>query len=263
MALRPMEFASFNVSEPDVVIATAIHNGHDLRAGLAALSAIDDATRLREEDPHTGAIASRFPNSVVVNRSRFEVDLNRERKEAVYIGPDDAWGLDVWRHDLTEGELAASLSLYDRFYLDLSAALDRLVTDSGGFVLYDIHSYNHRRLGPDAEPDPAEDSPVVNLGTGSLPEKWKPVADAFMESLRATTFEGDRLDVRENVRFEGRQLAKWVHERYGELGCALAIELKKVFMDEWTGEVDPERMARLGDALLASGPDVRRAWELA
>jgi N-formylglutamate deformylase len=84
-----------------------------------------------------------------------------------------------------------------------------------------------------------------------------------MESLRATTFEGDRLDVRENVRFEGRQLAKWVHERYGELGCALAIELKKVFMDEWTGEVDPERMARLGDALLASGPNVRRAWELA
>ena len=258
-----MEFASFNVSEPDVVITTAIHNGHDLRAGLAALSAIDDETRLREEDPHTGAIASRFANSVVVNRSRFEVDLNRDREEAVYTGPDDAWGLDVWRHDLTEGELAASLALYDRFYFDLAAVLDGLVADHGGFVLYDIHSYNHRRRGPDVEPDPAEESPVVNLGTGSLPEKWKPVADAFMESLRSTTFDGDRLDVRENVRFEGRQLARWVHERYGELGCALAIELKKVFMDEWTGEVDPERLSWLGDALLASGHDVRRAWELA
>jgi N-formylglutamate deformylase len=258
-----MEFASFDVSEPDLLIATAIHNGHDLRAGLADLSAIDDATRLREEDPHTGVIAARFANSVVVNRSRFEVDLNRGRDDAVYTDPESAWGLDVWRRELTEEELAASLALYDRFYLDLASILDRVVADHGGFVLYDIHSYNHRRLGPDADPDPAEESPVVNLGTGSLPEKWKPVADAFMESLRSNTFDGARLDVRENVRFEGRQLASWVHENYGDLGCALAVELKKVFMDEWTGEVDPARLSRLGDALLASGPDVRRAWELA
>ncbi len=258
-----MEFASFNVSEPDVLIATAIHNGHDLRASLADLPAIDDATRLREEDPHTGAIASRFANSVVVNRSRFEVDLNRERDEAVYTDPESAWGLEVWRRDLTEEELAASLALYDRFYLDLSSILDRLVADHGGFVLYDIHSYNHRRLGPVADPEPAEHSPVVNLGTGSLPARWKPVADAFMESLRSNTFDGVRLDVRENVRFEGRALAGWVHEHYGELGCALAIEVKKVFMDEWTGEVDPKRMSQLGDALIASGSEVRRAWEMA
>lgn len=258
-----MEFASFNVSEPDVLIATAIHNGHDLRPGLADLSAIDDATRLREEDPHTGAIASRFANSVVVNRSRFEVDLNRDRDEAVYTGPESAWGLDVWRRDLTEEELDASLALYDRFYHELATTLDRLAKDHGGFVLYDIHSYNHRRPGPDAEPDPNEESPVVNLGTGSLPEKWRPVADALMEGLRSSTFDGARLDVRENVRFEGRQLARWVHENYGELGCALAIELKKVFMDEWTGEVYADRISRLGDALLASGPDVRRARELA
>ena len=258
-----MEFASFNLSEPDVLIATAIHNGHDLRASLADLPAIDDATRLREEDPHTGAIASRFANSVVVNRSRFEVDLNRVRDEAVYTDPESAWGLEVWRRDLTEEELAASLALYDRFYLDLSSILDRLVADHGGFVLYDIHSYNHRRLGPVADPEPAEHSPVVNLGTGSLPARWKPVADAFMESLRSNTFDGVRLDVRENVRFEGRALAGWVHEHYGELGCALAIEVKKVFMDEWTGEVDPKRMSQLGDALIASGSEVRKAWVMA
>jgi N-formylglutamate amidohydrolase len=258
-----MEFASFNLSEPDVLIATAIHNGHDLGASLADLLAIDDATRLREEDPHTGVIASRFANSVVVNRSRFEVDLNRERDEAVYTDPESAWGLEVWWRDLTEEELAASLALYDRFYLDLSSSLDLLVADHGGFVLYDLHSYNHRRLGPDADPEPAEHSPVVNLGTGSLPARWEPVAEAFMESLRSNLFDGVSLDVRENVRFEGRALAGWVHEHYGELGCALAIEVKKVFMDEWTGEVDPKRMSQLGDALIASGSEVRRAWEMA
>ena len=258
-----MEFASFNVSEPEVLIATAVHNGHDLRPDLAGLTGIDEATRLREEDPHTGRISSRFSNSVVVHRSRFEVDLNRDRHEAVYTGPEDAWGLEVWRRNLTEGEMSASLALYDRFYGDLARALDRLVAESGGFVLYDIHSYNHRRLGPDGPPDPGEESPVVNLGTGSLPVKWKPVADAFVESLRSDTYDDAHLDVRENVRFEGRHLAGWVHENYGDVGCALAIELKKVFMDEWTGEVDHDRMSQLGDALVASAPAVRKAWSLA
>ena len=128
----------------------------------------------------------------VVHRSRFEVDLNRDRHEAVYASPEEAWGLDVWRRNLTEDEVSASLALYDRFYGDLAQHLDRLVADNGGFVLYDIHSYNHRRLGPDAPPDPVEESPVVNLGTGSLPVKWKPVADAFMESLRSETFDDSR-----------------------------------------------------------------------
>jgi N-formylglutamate deformylase len=258
-----MEFASFDVSSPDPVIATAVHNGHGIRPTLARLIALDEKTRLREEDPHTGSIARRFANSVVVHRSRFEVDLNRERNEAVYEVPEDAWGLDVWRGPLGADEVAESQTLYDRFYADLAVALDRLVEIRGGFVLYDIHSYNHRRSGPEGEADPLEESPVVNVGTGSLPVRWKPVAEAFIESARGVVIDGGQLDVRENVRFEGRQLAAWVHENYGETGCALAIELKKVFMDEWSGEVDSDRLEMLGAALLQTSDPVRRAWEAA
>jgi len=256
-----MSFASFNLPGPDVVIATAVHNGHELRPGMAALINVDEATRLREEDPHTGELAARFANHVVVHKSRFEVDLNRERDTAIYLHPDDAWGLDVWRYPPSEGEVAESLRLYDRFYLDLASTLDELVTTKGGFVLYDIHSYNHRRSGPDGEPDPIERSPVVNLGTGSLPEKWRPVADTFLRSMAAGTMGGVALDTRENVRFQGRQVARWVHDHYGEVGCALAIELKKVFMDEWTGEVEADRLTDLGDALVSSLSPVQRAWD--
>ena len=258
-----MEFASFDVSTPDLLIATAVHNGHELRPGLAGLVALDDPTRLREEDPHTGSIARRFDNNVVVHRSRFEVDLNRERGEAFYQTPDDAWGLEVWQEPLDEEEIAASLNLYDRFYADLGESLDRLVDAKGGFVLYDIHSYNHRRSGPEGDPDPVEGSPIVNLGTGSLPARWKVVADAFVESARDVSFDGAPLDVRENLRFEGRQVAGWVHENYGETGCALAIELKKVFMDEWSGEVHSDRLEQLAAALLKTAGPVRRAWETA
>jgi N-formylglutamate amidohydrolase len=255
-----MEFASFDVSAPDLVIATAVHNGQDLRPEMADVFALDEETRLREEDPHTGRIARRFANNVVVHRSRFEVDLNRERDQAVYLTPEDAWGLEIWERPLEAREIGESLHLYDGFYTELSAVLDRLVADQGGFVLYDIHSYNHRRSGPGADPDPVEESPIVNLGTGSLPERWKGIAEAFIESARAMSFDGQLLDVRENVRFRGRQVAAWVHEHYGEVGCALAIELKKVFMDEWSGAVDHDRLGQLGAAIQQTADPVRRAW---
>jgi N-formylglutamate amidohydrolase len=257
-----MEFASFNVSAPDLVVATAIHNGHEIRPDLARLMAIDEPTRLREEDPHTGALAARFANNVVAHRSRFEVDLNRERDEAVYRGADDAWGLEVWKGGPGQGQVTESLRLYDAFYADMSTVLDRIVAEYGGFVLYDIHSYNHRRSGPDAGPEPADANPTVNLGTGSLPEKWKTVAEAFVESVGSATMDGAHLDVRENVRFRGRRLAAWVHDNYGEKGCALAIEVKKVYMDEWTGALDMQRLALLGEALVASADAVRTAWEM-
>lgn len=38
----------------DRVLATAIHDGHGLRPEIAAAIALDEAGRLREEDPWTG-----------------------------------------------------------------------------------------------------------------------------------------------------------------------------------------------------------------
>jgi N-formylglutamate deformylase len=255
-----MEFASFNSSVPDLAVATAVHHGHELRPEIATLMALDESTRLREEDPFTGWLASRFGVNAVVNRSRFEVDVNRDRDGAVYREQDEAWGLEVWDAPLSEKQVSRSLDLYDRFYAELAWILDNLVVEFGGFVLYDIHSYNHRRAGPEAAPDPVVDSPTVNLGTGSLPDRWRPVAEAFVQAMRASTLDGDPLDVRENVRFQGGHLSRWVHENYGNTSCALAVELKKVFMDEWTGELNPERLDDLGDALFASVDPVRRRY---
>ncbi len=125
-----------------------------------------------------------------------------------------------------------------------------------------MHSYNHRRDGADAEPEPAEDNPEVNLGTGSVDRKlFQGVIDAFTESLRAQPSPtGDGLiDVRENVKFEGRALAWWIHERYAGRGVCLALEFKKTFMDEWTGEPDLDRIQRLAEALAATQEPVLAA----
>jgi N-formylglutamate deformylase len=252
-----MDFSSFQMPDPDLVVAIALHDGHDLRPAISPMMKLDDATRLREEDPHTGSIASRFGANAVVHRSRFEVDLNRPRNGAIYRGPEDAWGLDVWKAPLSESQISTSLGLYDGFYAELGSSLVDLVDAFGGFVVYDIHSYNHRRAGPNSPPDPTGESPTINLGTGSLPERWVPIADVFVESLRSFALNGEPLDVRSNVRFQGGHLAHWVHENYGHAGCALAIEMKKIFMDEWTGELDGEALDRLGEALVASMGPVR------
>jgi N-formylglutamate deformylase len=65
------------------VLATALHSAHALRDELAKLIAVDEATRLREEDPYTDQLAGAAPSQVIFRRSRFEVDLNRARDEAV------------------------------------------------------------------------------------------------------------------------------------------------------------------------------------
>jgi N-formylglutamate amidohydrolase len=236
------------------VFATAIHAGHDVRDDLRGFLALDDATRLREEDPFTDRLTSLGGGTAVVHRSRFEVDLNRPRDRAVYRTPDDAWGLEVWRHELPDAQVEASLTLYDDFYRALAEELDELAAHQR-FVVLDLHSYNHRRAGAAAAPDPVEENPELNVGTGSLDRgRWGSLVDRFTASLAAQEVAGHRLDVRENVRFKGGHLSSWINERYAGTGCALAIECKKVFMDEWTGELDADHLGQLHAALAATVP---------
>ena len=234
------------------MIATAIHAGHELRPEVRAWLALDDDGRLREEDPGTDRIASRFNTHIVVARSRFEVDLNRRREEAVYRTPSQSWDLQVWRDNLPADVVERSLAIYDAFYGDLGCFLDR-ASESGSFFILDIHSFNHRR-GPDRAAAPQAGNPDVNVGTGSLNERWRPVVDAFIGKLGRREVRGQKLDVRENVRFKGAHLARWVHQRYPDTGCVLALEFKKTFMDEWTGIVDFGHLDELADALRATVP---------
>lgn len=236
------------------LVTTAIHAGHELRPEVADRMALGESARLREEDPFTDRLTAIGGVPVVATRSRFEVDLNRPREAAVYVTPEDAWGLDVWDEPLPDAVIERSLAVYDAFYDALAGVLDDLARQ-GPFVVLDLHSYNHRRGGPDAPTAAAVDNPEVNVGTGSLDrDRWGHVVDRFMDDLAGRQVSGHPLDVRENVRFQGGHLSRWVHERYDGAGCALAIELKKVFMDEWTGALDEAHLDDLCGALAAAVP---------
>ena len=240
------------------VVATAIHAGHGMRSEVAELFALLEEDQLREEDPFTNSWLHIADHQIGVDMSRFEVDLNRPREGAVYRTPDDAWGLELWKRPMPDDVYEASLGLYDAFYTDLAVLLDKVAADHERFVVLDLHSYNHRRNGAEAAVDDPKLNPEINVGTGSLDHSaWSDVVEAFSHSMATVPFDGGHLDVRENVRFQGGHMSKWINARYEGRGCALAIEVKKIYMDEWTGVPNEGLIAEVDAVLFAAASAIR------
>ena len=230
------------------VIATAIHDGHALRAEVAGAMKLPRLDRLREEDPFTGQAAAVVPTHVIAHRSRFEFDLNRGADGAVYETAEQCWGLDVWNSlPLESGLVERSLAIHSAYYRMLGHLLDDIAAAYPRFVLIDVHSYNHRREGPDGPATDPDKAPDINIGTFSMPrDRWAFLVDPLMDAMRAFDFNGRHLDVRENVAFQGKgEQTRFVHDRYPGRGCAIALEFKKFFMDEWSGVPDEAELAAM------------------
>ncbi len=238
------------------IVGTAIHDGGDVRPECEALMALDAGQRQREEDPFTAELIANFPTRIVAHRSRFEVDLNRARDAAIYLKPEQSWGLRVWREPPDEAIVARSLAFHTAFYEALHSTLSEIARRHGKFVVIDVHSYNHRRDGPDAAPTPVAQAPDINIGTSSMDrDRWAPVVDRFLEALAKGRLAGRPLAVGENVSFQGRgEQTRFIHERFPETGCAIAVEFKKIFMDEWTGRPDRSAVAELRHLLASTIP---------
>ena len=245
---------------PGPIVAAAIHDGHELRPEVAAAMTLPVADRLREEDPFTGGAIVDVPTHIIVHRSRFEFDLNRGADGAVYETPEQCWGLKVWEERPSPDMVAESLAIHAAYYRMLGHLLDDVATHNERFVLLDVHSYNHRRDGPDGAATDPDKAPDINIGTFSMPrEQWAFLLDPLMEAMRGFDFNGRRLDVRENIAFQGKgEQTRFVHDRYPGRGCAIALEFKKFFMDEWSGEPDPNELAAMRRFIAFSADTCRR-----
>lgn len=253
----------WNISVADgPVVATAIHDGHAIRPSLQALLALSDQARRREEDPLTGLLTAVGDVRIQVPTSRFELDHNRPRTGAVYARPEDCWGLQVWNAPLPAAEIERSLAAWDRFRAMVTELLDRLLERWDAVLLVDLHSYNHRRDGPDAEPAPQDGNPDIELGlTTADPARWADVCASFAEALRATPVHGRAPDVRANVRFPtGGDFPEWVYARWGAQVCTISPEYKKIFMDEHSGQADIAALYALRDGLQSAVDAVRPAF---
>src|SRR5690606_36602147 len=93
--------------------AFALHDEHHLDASLAPLANITSDERLREEDPFTGLLADIGINRLIIQSSRFQLDLYRNIEDAIYIHPSQAWNLKVWKTPPASPILDA---LHDRYF---------------------------------------------------------------------------------------------------------------------------------------------------
>ena len=244
------------------LVATAIHDGHTLRDEVAGIMALSEMERLREEDPFTSKWTAVAETRLIGTHSRFQVDLNRPRDNAVYIEPEDAWGLEVWKRKPSPELVKRSLEEYDAFYKAVNQLFSELQQRFKRFVVFDLHSYNHYRDGIEKPAaDPAH-NPQVNIGTGTMNrEQWAPIIDRFISDLRSFDFSGRHLDVRENIKFKGGYFPRWIHQSFKSSACVLSVEFKKFFMNEWTGESDDVQLENIGNALNSTVPGVFETLE--
>lgn len=244
------------------LITAAIHAGHDLRYGLAPYFAIDENTRLRDEDPGTDILAGISDTSIVSRQSRFVVDFNRKRRKSVYLYHKDNAGAQVWKNGLPENELEISRKYYNDFYNDLRFLLDRTVEQHGHFLIYDIHSYNYRHTNPGHLLAHHGAYPDIKIGTGRLNrEKWQGLVHRFIRNLSSFSIKGRPLIVREYTRASGGAFANWIYRNYGDAACVLTLSFKKTYIDERNGGMDHHLLAQLKHALASTTAGTLRDLE--
>ncbi|MFP4473658.1 MAG: N-formylglutamate amidohydrolase [Candidatus Omnitrophota bacterium] len=247
----------------DPVVVTALHSGDIVDPEFRRHQKLTKEERKYEEDLYTDKIADIGPNKLIVHRSRFEVDFNRAPDECIYSGPEQAWGLEIWRDLLPAAAEDKARHMYHAFYREMNAVITDLIERFGHFLILDIHSFNTRSKGAEA-PAGRDKAPDINVGTGTLkdPQRWRPLIDRLISVLRRRQLPGCRnLDVRENVNFQGGYFPEWVHEHFTGKGCVLALEIKKIYMDEWTLDPDPVKVCALRRILSEIIPLCRRELE--
>ncbi len=243
------------------LVFAAIHDGHSIREELNPLYKLTKLERLREEDPFTAEWARCSDSHIIVHQSRFEMNINRSRDKAVYLRPEDAWGLKVWNTELKQEVIDRSLAVYDNFYKEARIYFEGLLKLHKRLIVYDIHSYNHRREAEDKIADP-ETNPEINLGMKNMDhELWEPIVKTLTNHLKSFDYNGRHLDVRENIKFKGGYFGQWLFEQFGSDICPISIEFKKFFMDEWTGEAFQLDLKLVYKLLQSSKQSVEAALE--
>lgn len=214
---------------------TAIHDGSRVRETLIDNLVHDEYERWYEEDPHTALFIDAMPITIVARDSRFEYDLNRRPAEAIF---ETAWGKRVWKKRLTTKERQVSLLKHQNFYKVVDALVAKLEEQFEGCVVYDIHSYNHKRWDRPV--------PLFNVGTENVDKgQFDQSITHWLKELDAITLTEIENVTAENDVFFGRgYFLKHIVERHAKT-LVLATEVKKIYCNELTGEDYPEVIKEL------------------
>jgi len=229
--------SSISITIEDYVpyICTAIHNGGNLRKELREKCLLSKSERYYEEDPFTGDFISSLPIRLIAHDSRYEYDLNRPRENCIY---KKAWGAEVWKVALTKKEKATSLNKHDNYYKILKALVTKIESKFNGCLVFDIHSYNGGRKG-------MESGPIFNIGTKNIKKKYNKQIAGWLERLTSIELPFIENVSKENDVFQGNGYQLKYLTKSFKKTLVLATEIKKIYLDETSGDIFPEVIGSL------------------
>jgi N-formylglutamate amidohydrolase len=242
-----MCFARFDFSASSPIIGTAIHNGHIVDDIYLSEMKISDRDRLYEEDPFTERFIEDFANTIIVNTSRFEVDLNRTLEKCLYQTPEDSWGLDVWKNKCPDKLVTLSQNKHQVFYQNVFEHLRELSPKFGKIFVWDVHSYNSRAIDDSylsAEPD-------IMIGLSNMHPRWFALIEKICIAFRDFDFLGRNLSVTTQGKYSGGNFSRWIHNTFPDSAVCIALEFKKIFMDQESFELDIQKTKRLSEMLIS------------
>jgi hypothetical protein len=127
---------------------------------------------------------------------------------------------------------------YNHWYNLLRITVSRLLERHPILLVLDMHSYNHRRNGPGSTPDPQIQNPDIILGRSNMTSSFYPWVDRIQAALNGSLVGGQTIDCRTDVKFTGGWMSRWLHHHFPGRVVSLSVEFKKIFMDEWSGNLD-------------------------
>jgi len=226
----------FHINEPVHYAGLVLHSGHRVRPDILEILSVGEQDRFREEDPYMDRFIKDFPIQLIARDSRFEYDLNWEIEKAIYSAGSKKWGLNVWKRELNQKERSLSLAKFGEFHYLLDLITEFLLKQGRQALIFDMHSFCYQREAKQLWYK--DEMPEINLGTKALRrDHFAPLLDKLMAELSHTEVNGQRMRVAENVLFPGGYVSRKYSRLYPEQVLVLALEFKKIFMDEWTGEI--------------------------
>ncbi len=212
------------------MVCAAVHNGHRLRPELEKTFLLSKEERFYEEDPYTDELISSFPIVLIGNDSRFEYDLNRAKALSTYF--KTAWDKQVWQKPLSPKQRAQSHAKHQSFYNVLEALITRLEKLFNNSIIFDLHSYNYQRI--------EQDTPTFNIGTAQIDvERWQTIIKHFEKQLNQIKLPNIEVRAASDEVFQGRGYVITHINAHFDNTLVIPIEVKKVFMDETSGELYP------------------------
>lgn len=212
----------------------AVHDGHQFRKDLWDNCLHTEYDRWYEEDPETKNMVLSHPIVIASCDSRFEYDLNRPPKDAVF---ETAWGKQLWKQPLPEVEKQKSLEKHANFYKVVHALISKLEQKFSVSIIYDMHSYNWQRWDREV--------PTWNLGTSNIDNtRFGAEVESWRKSLASITLPHHiKQTAKINDTFQGNgYFLKYITNNFKNT-LVLATEIAKVYCDEYQQINYPEVVA--------------------